>query len=435
MSWYNPLSWGKDIVQTNVFNTDGTYNRDYFIPLGAAEYFFNINEEQSCLRAFNECPPLKNIILKRSKAFNAGIIEVVKTTESQNYVKDQDILNLLNRPNVLQTQKQFFAQQNIYIDIFGYCPVLKIKGAFNVITSIWNIPPWLFDLNYTGKWLKQNKVQGIYSDYVLMWEGGRTDLNFDDLFFIFDDSIGTQTDAALTIPDSRMVSQEYPINNIIGTYKSLNTLISKKGAIGILSNSSKDQIGTVPLNPEDKKQLQDDFKSYGLTGQANQIIITNASLNWQSMALPIKDMLFFEGLQEFTNSLCDAYGYPPELLAQAKKDINYENKKAAKKDLFSSTIIPEGNSRMEQFSNGIIEPDKKQRIQYNFEMIDVLQEEKLIQYQAEAAINTACQTEYNAGLITKNDWRIRLGLDKLSEAGFDDYKNTEITQDGFTQQN
>lgn len=431
MSWYNPLSWGKDIVQTNIFNTDGSYNRDYFIPIGAAEYFFDINEEQSCLRAFNECPPLKNIILKRAKAFNAGTIEIVKTTPSENFVRDADIVNLLNKPNVLQTQKQFFAQQNIYVDIFGYCPVLKIKNM-GVTTSIWNIPPWLFDLKYTGAWLKQNKITGIYTDYVMMWEGGRTTLDPNDLFFIFDDGIGTQTDAALTIPDSRMVSHEYPINNIIGTYKSLNTLISKKGAIGILSNNSKDQVGTLPLDPKDKEQLQNDFKSYGLTGQAHQIIITNASLSWQSMALPIKDMMFFEGLEEFTNSLCDAYGLPPELLAQAKKDINYENKKAAKKDFYSSTIIPEGDSRMQQFTKGIISEDKKQRIQYNFEAIDVLQEEKLLQYQAEQAINTACQTEYNAGLITKNDWRKRLGLDIVADSSFNEYK---VVENGTTQTN
>src|SRR5207244_5093133 len=141
-------------------------------------------------------------------------------------------------------------------------------------------------------------------------------------------------------------------------------------------------------------------------------------LSWQAMSVPVKDMLFYEGIENYTNCLCDAYGYPPELLAVAKKDINYENKKAAKKDLYSSTIIPEGNSRMEQFSNGIIPADKKDTIQYNFDAIDVLQEEKLLQFQAEQAINQACLTEYKSRLITKNDWRIRLGLDVVADPLF-----------------
>lgn len=398
-----------------------------FIPVdGFGEViYYNLRNEKEYLFAYNLCSPLKSIIAKRAKAFNNGKLELIK--KDGNYAKGayaESIKSLYEKPNALQSGKQFFSQQNHYIDIFGYCPVLKVKpvGMPDEISSLWNIPPYLIDeLLFTGKWLKQNSVTDIYQKLTLRWNGDISELDLKDIYFVFDDGIGTDLDTNLTIPDSRMVGSEYQISNIIAAYKSRNTLITKRGAIGILTNDGKDQAGTIPLPTDEKENVQSDFRIYGLTGQPKQVIITDAALKWQQMGFATKDLLLFEEIEDDVNMLCDTYGYPVELMARSKGQT-FENKKQAKKDLYRSTIIPEAESRIQQNSKGIIPPDKGITMMMDYSDIDVIQEEAKDKADARKALNDALALEYEAGIITKNMWLIELGRDTVDLPEFNEYK-------------
>jgi hypothetical protein len=398
------------------------------------EYYMALLCEKDYLTAYNQCPPLKAIISKRSKAFNAGRT-IIRNIETKQPSRGQsDIKKLLRRPNVLQNESQFFAQQNHYIDLFGYCPVLTIQPSgyqgTDVFSSLWNIPPWLFDITYTNKWLKQNKLEGIYDKYFIFWNGDQYELDFKSLKFIFDDGIGTENDTNLTIPDSRLVGMDYIISNIMAGYKSRNTLITKRGAIGILSNEAKDESGNVAMLPALKNDLQTDFARYGLTGQPYQIIITDATLKWQQMGVPTKDLLLFEEETANIERLCDAYGWPVELIARGK-DVTYDNKLQARKDLFQNTIIPESDSRMQQFSRIFYPEDSNVEIAKDYSEVPVLQDDRKTKAETRTAINVYCQIEYNAGLMSKNDWLEELGLERKEDPEWDEYKEPEPVEDEF----
>jgi hypothetical protein len=414
------LSWGNEVEIAKLNN--------YFLEQGKFRYRHNLDEEYclelNCekhyLHAFNVCPPLKAIIGKRAKAFNSGEFEIINTNTGKLATGRTELKELLRKPNVLQSGDQFFSQQNHYLDIFGYCPVLKMKpSGMDVISSMWNIPPWLFDIEYTRKWLRQTKIEGIYQSYYMYWEGARSELDFKNLHFIYDDGIGTECDSNLLIPDSRLVSLQYPISNIVASYKARNTLATKRGAIGILSNESTDADGTMQLRAGEKEQLQKDFSKYGLVGQAYQIIITDANLKWQAMGYPTKDLMLFEEVQDDIDRLCDAFGYPPELIAKSK-DTTFDNKKQARKDLYENTIEPESFSRMEQFTQ-IVAPDDTITIQVNYRGLTVFQEDEKIKAEARMAVNNAAEKEYKNGLITKNQWLVRLGEEPNPDPEFDKY--------------
>jgi len=390
------------------------------------EFYLQLKHEKHFLEAYNCCPPLKAIIGKRAKAFNTGET-VFQNIEGRPLRGYHWLKKLLKRPNPLQNEKQFFAQQNHYVDIFGYCPVLKIRpaGMPEEISAIWNVPPWLFDIEYTRKWLNQNRVSGIYQSYKILWEGHEINIPFNDLGFVFDDGIGTECDTNLTIPDSRLVGLDYVISNIMAAYKSRNTLITKRGAIGILSSDARDNSVPIPLNPDDKEELQRDFKKYGLIGQPYHIIITNASLKWQQMGFPTKDLMLFEETTENIERLADAYGWPIELIARGK-DVTYDNKMQARKDLYQNTLIPESDSRMEQFSRclGI----EGVEIRKDFSCVPVLQSDRKTMAEARLAVNAYCEKEYNAGLMTKNEWREELGLPPIEDPSFNEYKKASTPQ-------
>lgn len=416
------------------FHQVGTWNRSF--AFGDQEYYMPLKNENDFLIAFNSCPPLKAIISKRAKAFNVGKIEILNKNTG-NFARGSEangIKDKLNRPNAIQTGKQFFSQQNHYIDIFGYCPVIIIRpaGMVDEISSIWNVPPWLFDIEYTGKWINQQKVSDIYKTFYMYWGGQKIELEYKNLWFIFDDGIGTETDTNLTIPDSRLISLDYPVSNTIAAYKSRNTLITKRGAIGILSNDAKDQSGVIPLQASKKEDIQKDFKNYGIAGQPYQVIITEASLKWQQMGFPTKELMLFEEIEDDINRICDEYGYPSELMSRGK-DVTFDNKKEAKKMLYADTIIPESESRMEQFSNAILGRESNIKILRDFLDVDVLQEDKKSQAEARKSMNEALKIEYDNGLITKNDWLEAMGYDRRTDPTFDEYKNETAPENTGTE--
>lgn len=399
-------------------------NRTITALYGDEYNLIKLKDENDFKDAFNSCPPLKAIIGKRAKAFNTGKIKLFNVNTERPAPGYNWLKKLIKKPNVLQKEAQFQAQQNFYIDIFGYCPMLKIRAAGlpeddpESISSLWNIPPWLFDLDYTGKWLKQIEKSGIYKEFRIKWGDKEHILDMKDMSFIFDDGIGTENDTNLTIPDSRMIGYELVISNIIAAYKSRNTLITKRGAIGILSNNGQSEGVGIPLAPHDKRELQQDFHKYGLTGQMYQVIITNANLKWQQMAMPTKDLMLFEETQENIERLCDAYGWPPELIARSK-DVTYDNKIQARKDLYQNVIIPESESRMQQFTEAIgVEAIDIRR---DYSEVPVLQTDRKTLAETRKAINEYCEMEFKNGLMTKNEWREELGLEKIAKPEFDKY--------------
>lgn len=396
--------------------------------LSEPPFFIPLKCETDFLKAYNFCPPLKAIVGKRAKAFNTGVIQVLNKTSLKkgSGAEANSIRKVIANPNPLQNEAQFFAQHDIYIDIFGYCPILVMRpiGMPDEISAIWNIPPWLFDIEYTRRWLYQTKQQEVYSKFVFTWNGERTEIDPKALFLILDDGIGTDMDSNLTIPDSRLIGLDYPVSNIVAAYKSRNTLITKRGAIGILTNEAKDVStnNVIPMDQGDKEALQSEFKNYGIVGQPYQIIITDANLKWQQMGFATKDLLLFEEIQEAIERLSDGFGWPVELIARGK-DVTYDNKRQARKDLYHNTIIPESNSRMEQFTRAVVLPESNLTVVRDFSGVQVLQEERKETAQTRLVIDQACEKEWEKGLITLNDWRVALGMEPLQDERFNKYKH------------
>ena len=419
----------------NVYDVEGVLQNfspnSGVISIPGEEFFMKLRTEQDMVRAYNSCPPIKAILGKRAKMANTGKFEVLNTNNG-NYAKGEDaraIKRLLVRPNALQTGRQFFAQQNTYVDLFGYCPVLGVESVGfegQGYSSIWNIPPWLFDLEYTGDWLGQTSLKSVFKKFKMLWAGGIKELKVENLHFIYDDGIGTEYDSNLLIPDARLIGCDYIVSNLIAALKSRNTLITKRGAIGILSNAVTDSSGPMPFVEGEKERVQREFKNYGIVGQPFQIIITEAALKWQQMGFPTKDLLLFEEGEENINQLCDTLGWYPELLGRTK-GVTFDNKKQAQKSAYRDIIIPESDSRMEQFSPIVVPPDRTNFVVVrDFSGVPVLQEDAKQEAEALKVLNEALAIEYDNNLITRNDWREEIGKDRLPNPEFDKYKN-ELT--------
>lgn len=419
----NPALYGSDVDDGWSFSTGG----------GDFSYF-KYEDRNSCANAYQRCPGLNAVINKKAQAFINGTTYILDNEGSLATGSDADRLRkLLDRPNLFQSWDQFEAQMYIFVQMYGYCPMLAIKpvGYTRNIdaTSLWNIPPSMIDPHFTGLLLKQVDIEKVIDKVIINYGGERSEVSIKDICLVKDLTVSTLTNTTVfsistIVPDSRIRSLEMPINNQIGAYESRNVLINYRGALGIFSRESaaSGQIPIPPATKEDKEALQKDFKRYGLRNNQWQFIITSAALKWQQVSVPTKDLMLFEEVKGSNEAICDKYNYPFELLAN-EKGTTFANRKDAGKDLYQNAIIPESNSIYGQLNKFFDASRYGLNIDKDYSKVAVLQEDEKERMGARYTRNQAYQIEYDNDLITRNQWRVANGDDAIEG---DDLRKSEI---------
>lgn len=403
-----------------------------FFEFNGKTLYFNLNCEDDYRKAYLSCAPLKAVINRRAQMFVNGRYSLVNSN-TKNPAKGEyakSLQALLDRPNILQTGKQFKAQQNIYIDLFGYCPVLKITpvGMPGSIKAMWNLPPWLFDIEFTGNWYNQTDKKSIYKQFYLNWGNEKRQLDMDAVFLILDNSIGTDNDSNMLVPDSRVKGLEYDISNEVASKQAANTLITKKGAIGILSKDpGNGQYAPLKIGDE-KDKIQQDFRRYGLTGQEWQVIITDASLKWQSMSFPMDELGLFDTMNASLSNICDGMGLYSYLVSPKDgKGTTFTNLNEAKKSQYQDFTIPDDEARTQQLSEGLVPEDQNIDITVDYTHVECLQESQKDKASALSAVNTAYQTLYQNGLAKRNDWAAAAGQPNVPDGDKYIFENADST--------
>lgn len=387
---------------------------------GGVDYKFSYSGHNSSLKAYQKCAPLTAIINKKTEAYVNGLTRIVniagkgKGKESTSGIAAQ-IRQLLARPNPLQSWQQFEAQQKIYVQLFGYSLLLPLGVPVGFpkyeATSLWNIPPVMLDIEETEKLFFQSDANGIIKSIVLNYKNTRTVLQASDVYF-FKDFIPSFK--SLIIPESRICSLEMPINNIIGAYESRNVLINYRGALGIITPDGTTSGTTIPLKEDGRKILQDQFRNYGLKNNQWKFILSEASVKWQQMGVPTKDLMLFEEIEDDIMRICDSYNYPYRLLSSNKANsLGGSDLKEFKKLLYEDAVIPEADSMYEQWNN-FFELDKVGlRIEKDYSHLAVLQEDDLKKAQARLQRNNALQIEFFNNMITLNMWLAKNGEEPM----------------------
>jgi hypothetical protein len=417
----SPYSY--DLVPQSYRPSIASNDNWFFEANGKAIFHFKYGGHNSSVRAYECCPPINAIINRKAQAYINGKTWVLNTQgkakgKESTSAEAKKLQALFKKPNPLQSWKQFEAQGYIYQQLFGYNIVLPIKPLGfkdNIDASmLWNIPPSMVDIEETNKLFYQSDTSGIIKQIVLNYKGVRTPLKIEDIYIMKD---FTPSFCSLVIPESRIKSLELPINNIIGAYESRNVLINYRGALGILSQDpGNGQYGVIPMSGDQKDQLQQDFRRYGLKNHQWQFIITSASLKWQQMGVATKDLMLFEEIEADTMAICDNYNYPYQLMSSAK-GTTFSNLKEGKQLLYQDATIPEAESMYEQWNQLFNTERFNLVIDKDYSHIAVLQEDQLQAAQARKARNDALLIEWQNDLITRNRWLELNGEDPLTDGG------------------
>lgn len=375
------------------------------------DYWFSYKDNSSAAKAYTDCPPVFSIVNKIAQAYLNGKTWILDDKGKESFSPAANkIRKLLNKPNAVQTWRQFEAQCDIYMSLFGYCVLLPMKPVGfpnNTATAIWNIPPNLLEIKESDDpfFIGDAPIKKI----TMVYNNTRYNINPDMVYFLKDTSTSL---CSPNLPQSRLRSQEMNINNIIGTLESLNVITNRRGALGILSSDKSDSNGNISLTPGEKKDAQDEFMQYGLQKNQSQVIITNAALKWQQMGYSTKDLMLNETIENATMSLCDTFNFPFRLLSAnssnslAGSDVQYYNQQ-----LYQNCIIPRAESMYEQWNIFFGMAEMNLILDKDFSHVGALQEDKVKNNQARLILNQALNIEWQNNLITANEWLVKNGED------------------------
>lgn len=432
---------GKELAKANMGNAFKAITNSNTTPLNSASFrgdtagiwFFGVDQgndvhfsfsgTQSCAIAYQYCPPITAIINRKAQAFINGRIGVYNSKgkdASGEYAFK--LKKLLVKPNPLQSWKEFEAQAYIYQQLFGYSVILPAKpnGFPNIdATALWNIPPYFLQIKEANKpnfLTGQPMIESVTFKYGLE----SVALNVEDLIIIKD---FTPSLNSLVIPESRIRSLEKPVNNIIGAYESRQVLINKRGPMYMISSNKTDAAGNVSLTTTEKDAIDQEFSRYGLTSRQKTAIVTNAAVTMQPMGFSTRELMLFEEIEDDIMRICDAYAYPYQLMSSAK-GTTFANVNDAKKLLYQDGIIPESDSFYEQLNSFFETTRFNIKIGKDFSHVAALQEDEAKKASARLILNQALKTEYEAGLITINQWLEELGRDTIGDIG--DIRSTDI---------
>nr|DAP84368.1 MAG TPA: portal protein [Caudoviricetes sp.] len=407
----------------NLFGTVPAYGGNRFSYVG----------QESAVKAYQECSPISSIINQKAWADALGQWSI-KNVAGKGKGKESDseiarkIRILFERPNPVQSGTEFFMQVKIHTQAVGHCLIItgnKPVGfpAYDA-KSWWIVPPNMYrvvesvfpDLR-TGKVIDRVEVT-IGGSAIPLAQG--------EYLLVKDVSPQFQWSA---MSESRLKPLSKEVSNIIGAMESRGVLIEQRGPTLVISSGNTDETGKIPLSPDEREALLKDFNTrYGLMREQFKAIITNSAVQVDAVGFNVKDLMLLEEVKDNIERVCDAYGFPFELIS-TQKGSTFSNGYNADKRLYQNTIIPESLLFVSQLSSWLQLASQGLELSKDFSHVAALQENKKEQSEARRILTESLDLAYKSGVITLNRYRELLGEEPTSDGNVY-YSNTSNgTQD------
>ena len=276
-------------------------------------------------------PQVYAVIQRRGYLLASGIWK--HYDKNGEVIENSEIVKLLENPNPLMKGNDHIRLWNENKCVYGNNYEYLNKAFPSALPStLFNLPPAEVEIITTGKTYKQTKIEDIISGY----KYGTDPIPTNEI-----NHTRVVNGKNSVKGESPLVSLYMPISNIRGAYGFRNVLINKKGALGILSNNSKDSAGAIPMTEPERKRLEVEYqRQYGISDEQSQVIMTNSSLAWQSMTFPTKDLMLFEEIDSDFLAIIDAFGLNANIFSRTNGST-FENLNQGIKQAYQSTIIPE----------------------------------------------------------------------------------------------
>lgn len=406
----------------NIFGTGkglsadtGARKLDFFVWTGnscSIGFELDLDSIEGITSAYNKCSILSTIINRNALSMANCKWWIVDDKDNDVSDKYPALKVLMKQPNPLQSWSEFVMQMDVIRQLYGEVFVYSATPTGfdkSESSALWVINPQYVDIELTGKLYSQSKLDDIVKGYFFNIDGKRTHVESYNILHIKDSYQNISISPSDIRGQSRLSGLRNAIRNVIQAEEAIYSLNKDRGAQGILSNKTSDISGHLPLSDEEKEKLYQELGRYGIGEGYRKIIIANQDLNWQSMSFSVKDLMLFEGIESNVRRIAEAFGYPSELLNN-QQGTTFNNKQVSIPYYYRQTIIPIAKMYGESFTK-FFELDGC-NIVTDFSDVEELKKSENEKSESEHKINQAMKIAYENGIVSKAEWRLRLGMDE-----------------------
>lgn len=366
---------------------------------------------QGQMDAYQYCAPVNSIVNKQADALKNGRFLFTDAAGNETKPPSTHLAKLITQPNPVQNFKQFMAQAYAFMKVHGIAYCLPVYGITKTEpSSLWVIPNFMVTPEYTGKVFSQTQLSDIVQGYRV--QGMAAVIPAEDMLVFRDSTISNnQALQKWIVPLSRLAPVKDQINSVLASTDAWLTISKRKGVpLGIISSGAKDSTSSIPLTPQEKQEAHDELNQYGLSGDNKKFVITSASLNYQQIGLPVRDLMLLEGIEANSRHISNAFNYPFELLSYTSNAslANGGEIKEAEKRHYTNQIIPDAEGicdTINRFFNLTAVTLKSY-----FDHLEVFQKSKEETGRALLTLTTGLDKAYIKRAITLEEYRAQVAV-------------------------
>ena len=373
--------------------------------------YFGVGTEEAKIYKYQDLAKegyLKNAIVYRCvNEISKGASAVPMLLKNgDEIVKQHPIIDLLNRPNPLQSYSEFFNSLFGYVLLSGNAYILKVGNELGAPKELHQLRPDRIVIKGNGNALPDRyeyMLNGrVQNTYLVDQLNGYSEVKHVKLWNPLDDYYGLSPMSAAAVEvDQFNMSSKHNVNL-------LNNGARPSGAV--IFKPQDDAGFAVNLTESQRQQLLTDLNNrFSGAGNAGRPMLLEGDFDWKEMGLTPKDMDFHRLKNMAATDIALCFGVPSQLVGVPDAQT-YANVSEARLALYEETIIPHLR-KIESDLNEWLIPlyDDRLTLQYDVDSIPALSERKRKTYEN---VTSAVRE----GIMTRNEARESIGLSPIEGA-------------------
>ena len=318
-------------------------------------------------------------------------------------LEEHPLIELLNRPNPLQSYSEFFSSLYGYLLLSGNSYVLKLGSELGAPKELHHLRPDRINIKGSGNPIPDRydyMINGrVEQSFEVDQDTGFSELKHIKLWNPLDDYYGcSPLSAAATEVDQHNMAGKHNVNLLSNGARPSGAVIFKP----------RDEAGfAMNLTESQRQQLLTDLNNrFSGAGNAGRPMLLEGDFDWKEMGLSPKDMDFLNLKHLSATEIAMCFGVPSQLVGVPDAQT-YANVAEARLALYEETIIPYLQKIASDLNEWLV-PMFGDRLQLEFDIdsIPALSERRKKIYEN---VTSAVRE----GIMTRNEARERIGLEPV----------------------
>lgn len=373
--------------------------------------YFGVGTEEAKIYKYQDLAKegyLKNAIVYRCvNEISKGASAVPLLLKNGDEIVEQHpIIELLNRPNPLQSYSEFFNSLFGYVLLSGNAYILKVGNELGAPKELHQLRPDRILIKGSGNSIPDKyeyMINGrVQKTYLVDQLNGFSEVKHIKLWNPLDDYYGLSPMSAAAVEvDQFNMSSKHNVNLLQNGARPSGAVIFKpQDDAGFAANLSESQ----------RQQLLTDLNNrFSGAGNAGRPMLLEGDFDWKEMGLTPKDMDFHRLKNMAATDIALCFGVPSQLVGVPDAQT-YANVSEARLALYEETIIPHLR-KIESDLNEWLVPlyDDRLSLKFDIDSIPALSERKRKTYEN---VTSAVRE----GIMTRNEAREQIGLSPIDGA-------------------